>query len=135
MMIEIAERVRELLLEEFPYSPNLERQCKRSSILLDLVRKKEGLEGYIEAGHVIKRDRDYGHTWNIIVIEGEEYVLDASLTQFQEEMEEEVPSIVCGMKKDVYKQYGYLPDGRGKYEYHKDDVRKSLRQKAGVEQT
>lgn len=129
-VLKIARHIRSFLLEEFPKNQNLENQCKRASILLDMYFKKKNVESYPTAGYITvngdTNDYNRGHVWNIIYINGARYLLDITLTQFSSYLQKEVPDIVLLPYQEALHLYSYKPDGRGKYEYQYDDVRFSL---------
>ena len=127
---EIGREIRKLLVKEFPDSPNLEKQCKRASILFAEACKQLGIPVSILSGHISKEndnlDREKGHVWNVIQLENEPWVVDLSLTQFSSYLGHEVPSVFlvpASSKKDLYM---YTPDGLGEYTYIFGDVRFNL---------
>lgn len=132
-ILKYAEHVRKIILDEFPDNRNFDKQCKRASILIDLLLKKNNIPSYINAGHITKEgdthDYDRGHVWNVVCCEDDDYILDITLTQFKDYLSYDVPVIVFTPEHIAEEKYSYVSDGYGEYEYQKEDVRKSLLEK------
>lgn len=129
-IVRVAGQIRQILLREFPEWPNLKNQCKRAGILLDLYRKRHHSSWYPTAGFITKdldtNDHQRGHVWTIVHHDHQQYILDVTITQFEEYLKLPVPSVVFMPWRDAQILYGYRPDGYGVYEYEVGDVRSSL---------
>lgn len=129
----VANKIRQILLEEFPNFPDLTYQCKRASILFDLYAKQQSISSYPTAGFITKQgdtnSPERGHVWNIVTIGNESYILDITLTQYQTYLELDVPPIIFMPIGEAIKRYAYCPDGYGEYRYEIWDVRKNLVEK------
>lgn len=125
-----AKIIQDALLFFFPDEVNFRHQCKRASILFDMVAKERQLRSKIVTGEIRWKgdfpDRERKHAWNVVIIDKEPFVVDLTLQQFEVYLKKEVPSFVFGRRKEIYQHYSYQEDGLGAYRYYHGDVRKEI---------
>jgi hypothetical protein len=96
---------------------SVSKQCRRAAISIDTLLKQLGYRSQVRAGWVGEPSRDTGHLWNRVTIGGKPYLLDATLSQFSDD----VPDVVLGPYKGTLRKYKYIDDGEYEYDYY--DVR------------
>lgn len=130
----IGNEIRELLIEEFPDSPSLERQCKRASILFAEVCKKLDIQVSIFSGYISNPgeavDRERGHIWNVIQYGDDTWLVDLTLSQFSPYLGRDVADVFATSASNKEDTYMYVSDGWDEYMYHHGDVRYTLMAKA-----
>ncbi len=108
---EVALTVRQLLQEEFPNCRQLDLQCKRASVLLAELLGERGVRARVVAGNVSLGGPGLlaEHVWCGVVEPetGEEFLLDASLSQFENIFGQPVPEVVWGPYEETAERYGY----------------------------
>lgn len=129
-IIEVSKNIRIILKNELKIDNTLKNQCKRASILFDIWCKQNKIKSYIKSGFITKDGdkNDYirGHVWNILRIDKTNYILDLTLTQFEDYINKDIPEVLFMNEKDAKINYFYIDDLYGKYKYKKEDVRQSL---------
>lgn len=129
-LLKAADQIRHLLLREFPESQNLQHQCKRAAILLDLYSRRHGIPSYPTAGFITKdsdaNDPSRGHVWTMVPYRDRPYALDITLTQFERYLGFSIPPVLFMPWSAAQRTFGYRPDGGGVYRYDPGDVRASL---------
>ncbi len=123
-VLDIAEAVRRVLLQEEPENPSLaESERKACSLIFGLLLLQE-YDVFIQEGALTIKGNEHRHQWLEVYLEGEFFVLDVTLSQWAEQYGAEIPEVVFLLKEEAIEEYGY--GSSEDYEWQREAAGKSL---------
>lgn len=106
-ILDIGTEVRSSLLKEYPEKTELEGCSKiASSVIFGLLILKD-YDVFLHSGNINLDGNHHEHNWVEVYLDGEEFILDVTLTQFVKKLGREIPDIIFAPKEEVVALYGY----------------------------
>lgn len=124
-VFDVADAVREALLEAYPHRPKLEECCRQAASVIFGILLISEVDAFLKEGVVEINDSKLPHCWLELFFNGDEFILDVTLTQFEEQYIDQIlPDTVFMIKEDAEMTYGYA---RGtEYDWQRDDCAPEL---------
>jgi len=120
----VADAVREALLKAYPDRPKLESCCRQASSVIFGIMLVSEVDAFLKEGVVEINGSELPHCWLELFFNGDDFILDVTLTQFEEQYSQTLPETVFMIKEDAEMTYGYA---RGtEYDWQRDDCAPEL---------
>lgn len=123
-VFDVADAVRDALLKAYPDRPKMEECCRQASSIIYGILLISEVDAFLKEGIIEINDSVLPHCWLELFFNGDEFILDVTLTQFEEQFGQTLPDTVFMIKEDAEMTYGYT---RGiEYDWQMDDCAPEL---------
>lgn len=106
-ILDIAAAVKNALAMEFPGTPSLRGLGRKASSVVYGLLLLQDYDVFMQEGVIQTGDKTHRHYWVDVYMDGEPFVLDTTLTQFEDDLGEELPEIVFMPGEEAGEMYGY----------------------------